>query len=150
MNGRLYYIKSFNRRFSYFNLPHNLFPLNILQAHPAKVRIAWVFGKNGKNFIKTMLNVGKKYKTVRVVNDQIGTPTYTHDLARLLVDMIIRGNINHLTTEFFTFIRNKLSSVSVYRPNVILFRVNIKIITIKCMVTANESSCNGSKRPARI
>ena len=52
------------------------------------VRIAWVFGKNGKNFIKTMLNVGKKYPTVRVVNDQIGTPTYTFDLARLLVDMI--------------------------------------------------------------
>ncbi len=52
------------------------------------VRIAWVFGKNGNNFIKTMLNVGKKYDTVRVVNDQIGTPTYTHDLAKLLVDMI--------------------------------------------------------------
>ena len=52
------------------------------------VRIAWVFGKNGKNFVKTMLNVGKKYDTVRVVNDQIGTPTYTYDLARLLVDMI--------------------------------------------------------------
>lgn len=52
------------------------------------VRIAWVFGINGKNFIKTMLNVGKKYDTVRVVNDQIGTPTYTKDLARLLVDMI--------------------------------------------------------------
>lgn len=51
------------------------------------VRIAWVFGKNGNNFIKTMLNVGKKYDTVRVVNDQIGTPTYTYDLARLLVDM---------------------------------------------------------------
>lgn len=51
------------------------------------VRIAWVFGINGKNFIKTMLNVGKKYDTVRVVNDQIGTPTYTFDLARLLVDM---------------------------------------------------------------
>lgn len=51
------------------------------------VRIAWVFGKNGKNFIKTMLNVGKKHNTVRVVNDQIGTPTYTYDLARLLVDM---------------------------------------------------------------
>lgn len=51
------------------------------------VRIAWVFGVNGKNFIKTMLNVGKKYDTVRVVNDQIGTPTYTYDLARLLVDM---------------------------------------------------------------
>jgi dTDP-4-dehydrorhamnose reductase len=52
------------------------------------VRIAWVFGKNGKNFIKTMLNVGKTHDTVRVVNDQIGTPTYTYDLARLLVDMI--------------------------------------------------------------
>lgn len=51
------------------------------------VRIAWVFGVNGKNFIKTMLNVGKKYDTVRVVCDQIGTPTYTYDLARLLVDM---------------------------------------------------------------
>lgn len=52
------------------------------------VRIAWVFGKNGNNFIKTMLNVGKKFDTLRVVNDQIGTPTYTFDLARLLVDMI--------------------------------------------------------------
>lgn len=51
------------------------------------VRIAWVFGKNGSNFIKTMLNVGKKHDTVRVVSDQIGTPTYTLDLARLLVDM---------------------------------------------------------------
>ena len=51
------------------------------------VRIAWVFGLNGKNFIKTMLNVGKKYDTVRVVCDQIGTPTYTYDLSRLLVDM---------------------------------------------------------------
>ena len=52
------------------------------------VRIAWVFGKNGKNFVRTMLNVGKKYPEVRVVNDQIGTPTYTLDLARLLVDMV--------------------------------------------------------------
>lgn len=52
------------------------------------VRIAWVFGVNGKNFIKTMLNVGKNHDTVRVVCDQIGTPTYTYDLARLLVDMI--------------------------------------------------------------
>ena len=51
------------------------------------VRIAWVFGLNGKNFIKTMLNVGKTHDTVRVVSDQIGTPTYTYDLARLLVDM---------------------------------------------------------------
>lgn len=52
------------------------------------VRIAWVFGVNGNNFIKTMLNVGKKYEQLTVVNDQIGTPTYTYDLARLLVDMI--------------------------------------------------------------
>ena len=52
------------------------------------VRIAWVFGLNGKNFIKTMLNIGKKFDTLRVVNDQIGTPTYTLDLSRLLVDMI--------------------------------------------------------------
>ena len=52
------------------------------------VRIAWVFGLNGKNFIKTMVNVGKNHDEVRVVNDQIGTPTYTYDLARLLVDMV--------------------------------------------------------------
>ena len=52
------------------------------------VRIAWVFGRNGKNFIKTMIEVGKKHPVVRVVDDQIGTPTYTVDLARLLVDMI--------------------------------------------------------------
>lgn len=52
------------------------------------VRIAWVFGINGKNFIKTMLNLGKAHSELRVVSDQIGTPTYTYDLARLLVDMI--------------------------------------------------------------
>lgn len=51
------------------------------------VRIAWVFGTNGKNFIKTMINVGKNHDEVRVVSDQIGTPTYTYDLSRLLVDM---------------------------------------------------------------
>lgn len=52
------------------------------------VRIAWVFGLNGNNFIKTMLKVGKTHDTLTVVDDQIGTPTYTYDLARLLVDMI--------------------------------------------------------------
>ena len=52
------------------------------------IRIAWVFGKNGKNFIRTMLNLGKTHDSLRVVCDQIGTPTYTYDLARLLVDMI--------------------------------------------------------------
>jgi dTDP-4-dehydrorhamnose reductase len=65
------------------------------------VRIAWVFGLNGNNFIKTMLKVGKTHDTVRVVNDQIGTPTYTFDLARLLVDMIEtdRYGYYHATNE---------------------------------------------------
>ena len=65
------------------------------------VRIAWVFGLNGKNFIKTMINVGKAHDEVRVVNDQIGTPTYTYDLARLLVDMILtdKYGIYHATNE---------------------------------------------------
>ena len=52
------------------------------------VRVAWVFGLNGKNFIKTMINAGKTHDSVRVVNDQIGTPTYTRDLSKLLVDMV--------------------------------------------------------------
>lgn len=52
------------------------------------VRIAWVFGVNGSNFVKTMLRLGKTHSKLTVVNDQIGTPTYTYDLARLLVDMI--------------------------------------------------------------
>ena len=65
------------------------------------VRIAWVFGLNGKNFIKTMINVGKTHDTVRVVNDQIGTPTYTLDLARLLVDMVETDKYGyyHVTNE---------------------------------------------------
>jgi len=65
------------------------------------VRIAWVFGKNGKNFIRTMLKVGQTHDTVRVVNDQIGTPTYTLDLSRLLVDMILtdRYGYYHATNE---------------------------------------------------
>ena len=65
------------------------------------VRIAWTFGVHGKNFVKTMLNVGKTHDVVRVVNDQIGTPTYTRDLARLLVDMIEteRYGCYHATNE---------------------------------------------------
>ncbi len=65
------------------------------------VRTAWVFGLNGNNFIKTMINLGKTHDTVRVVNDQIGTPTYTLDLARLLVDMIgtERYGYYHATNE---------------------------------------------------
>ena len=65
------------------------------------VRIAWVFGKNGSNFIKTMLKIGKNHDQLRVVNDQIGTPTYTFDLARLLADMIEsdRYGYYHATNE---------------------------------------------------
>ena len=66
------------------------------------VRIAWVFGLNGKNFIKTMLSLADKgYKELRVVNDQIGTPTYTYDLARLLVDMVLTDKYGyyHATNE---------------------------------------------------
>lgn len=65
------------------------------------VRIAWAFGKNGNNFIKTMLKLGKSHGTLKVVNDQIGTPTYTYDLARLLIDMIEtdKYGIYHATNE---------------------------------------------------
>ncbi len=65
------------------------------------VRIAWAFGLNGNNFIKTMLNLSQKYKELRVVDDQIGTPTYTFDLARLLVDMMETDKYGyyHVTNE---------------------------------------------------
>lgn len=65
------------------------------------VRIAWVFGVNGKNFVKTMLNLSKNHDTVRVVDDQFGSPTYTYDLARLLADMVQtdKYGVYHATNE---------------------------------------------------
>lgn len=65
------------------------------------IRIAWVFGKNGNNFIKTMLKLGKEKGEVSVVNDQIGSPTYTHDLAKLVMDMIQSNKYGtyHVTNE---------------------------------------------------
>jgi len=65
------------------------------------VRIAWVYGLNGRNFVKTMLNLAKKNQTIRVVNDQFGSPTYTYDLAGLLADMVLtdRYGVYHATNE---------------------------------------------------
>lgn len=65
------------------------------------VRIAWVFGVNGKNFVKTMLNLSRTHDTIRVVNDQFGSPTYTYDLARLLADMVLtdKYGVYHATNE---------------------------------------------------
>ena len=67
------------------------------------VRISWVFGKNGNNFIKTMLRIGKEREEVNVVSDQIGSPTYTEDLAKLLCDMVVtdKYGIYHATNEGF-------------------------------------------------
>lgn len=91
------------------------------------VRIAWAFGLNGGNFIKTMLNVGKTHDTVRVVDDQIGTPTYMFDLARLLVDMseTDRYGYYHVTNEggyisWYDF------AVEIYRQA----RMNVNVIPV--------------------
>lgn len=65
------------------------------------VRVAWTFGINGKNFVKTMLNLAKTHDTIRVVNDQFGSPTYTHDVAKVLADMVVtdKYGIYHVTNE---------------------------------------------------
>lgn len=104
------------------------------------VRIAWVFGKNGNNFVKTMLNVGKKFDSLRVVNDQIGTPTYTFDLARLLVDMI--------ETEKYGYYHatNEGGYISWYDFACEIFRLanyETKVIP----VTTQEYGLNKAKRP---
>lgn len=104
------------------------------------VRIAWVFGLNGKNFIKTMINVGKSHDEVRVVNDQIGTPTYTLDLSRLLVDMIETEKYGyyHVTNEggyisWYDFTKE------IYRQ----YGLNTKVIP----VTTEEYGLSRAKRP---
>ena len=105
------------------------------------VRIAWVFGLNGKNFIKTMLSLADKgYKELRVVADQIGTPTYTHDLARLLVDMI--------ETEKFGYYHatNEGGFISWADFAEEIFRQAGKAVTVRHVTTA-EYGVSIAKRP---
>lgn len=104
------------------------------------VRIAWVFGLNGNNFVKTMLKVGKTHDTLRVVNDQIGTPTYTADLARLLVDMLA-------TEKYGTYhATNEGGYISWYDFATEIFRqagYSTKVIP----VTTEEYGLSKAKRP---
>lgn len=104
------------------------------------VRIAWVFGLNGKNFIKTMINVGKTHDEVRVINDQIGTPTYTYDLARLLVDMCEtdRYGYYHATNEG-GYISKYDFCVEFYKQ----YGLNTKVIPI----TTEEYGLSKAARP---
>ncbi len=104
------------------------------------VRIAWVFGLNGKNFIKTMLNIGKTHDEVRVVNDQIGTPTYTYDLARLLVDM------NETDKYGYYHATNEGGYISWYDFTVEIYRqagINTKVVP----VTTKEYGLSKAARP---
>ena len=104
------------------------------------VRIAWVFGNNGNNFIKTMLNLGKKYDMLRVVNDQIGTPTYTFDLARLLVDMVKTDRYGYYN------VTNEGGFISWYDFACEIFKqagYNIRVVS----VTTEEYGLSKAKRP---
>lgn len=104
------------------------------------VRIAWVFGVNGNNFIKTMLNVGKRFPELRVVRDQIGTPTYTLDLARLLVDMI--------ETEKYGYYHatNEGGYISWYDFACEIFRQAGYSVNVKAVTTA-EYGLSKARRP---
>ena len=104
------------------------------------VRTAWVFGLNGKNFIKTMITVGKSHDTVKVVNDQIGTPTYTIDLAHILVDMI--------ETEKYGFyhVTNEGGYISWYDFCVEFFR-QYGLVTKVIPVTTSEYGLSKAARP---
>lgn len=104
------------------------------------VRIAWVFGKNGKNFVRTMLNLGKAHTMIRVVKDQIGTPTYTYDLARLLADM------NETEKYGYYHATNEGEYISWYDFACEIFRqagCNIRVVP----VTTEEYGVNKAARP---
>ena len=105
------------------------------------VRIAWVFGLNGKNFIKTMLMLAEKgYKELRVVDDQIGTPTYTYDLARLLVDMIQTDKYGYYHAT------NEGGYISWADFSIEIFKQSLKSVKINKVSTA-EYGVSVAKRP---
>lgn len=111
------------------------------------VRIAWVFGKNGKNFIKTMLNLGKTHEKLTVVCDQIGTPTYTYDLARLLVDMAETEKYGyyHATNEG-GYISWHTFATEVFRQAAELGHEEYKKVEV-APVTTEEYGVSKAKRP---
>lgn len=110
------------------------------------VRIAWVFGINGNNFIKTMLNLGKTHNKITVVNDQIGSPTYTYDLARLLVDMAETEKYGtyHATNEgicsWYEF------ACEIFKKAVEMGHSEYENVTVKPVTTA-EYGVSKAKRP---
>ena len=104
------------------------------------VRIAWVFGKNGNNFIKTMLKLSEKYDSLRVVCDQIGTPTYTLDLSRLLVDMIETDKYGYYHAT------NEGGYISWYDFACEIFRQAGKSVTVNPVTTA-EYGLSKAARP---
>lgn len=113
------------------------------------VRIAWVFGVNGKNFIRTMLKLGKNHDTIRVVSDQIGTPTYTYDLARLLVDMAETEKYGyyHATNEG-GYISWYEFAVEIFRQAAALGREEYDAAHLKVLpVTTAEYGESKAKRP---
>lgn len=113
------------------------------------VRIAWVFGLNGNNFIKTMIKVGKMHDQVRVVNDQIGTPTFTLDLSRLLVDMIETDKYGyyHATNEggYISWYDFCVEFYKQYKLNTIVIPVSTEEYGISKAVRPKNSRLNKSK-----
>jgi dTDP-4-dehydrorhamnose reductase len=104
------------------------------------VRTAWVFGINGGNFVKTMLRLGESHNSLRVVNDQIGTPTYTADLARLLVDMALTDKYGYYHAT------NEGGYISWYDFACEIFRKAGKPVQVQPVTTA-EYGMSRAKRP---
>ncbi len=113
------------------------------------VRIAWVFGVNGNNFIKTMLNVGKTHDKLTVVNDQIGTPTYTYDLSRLLVDMVETDQYGHYhATNEGGYISWFEFALEIFRQAVALGRTEYDNMHLSVVPVSSEKYPAKAKRPS--